>query len=345
MTEPMIERIDVHSHVFPNAYLDLLAEQTGELNARRENDRWIIRYGDRQRFDIRPEQYDPFVKLREMREAGVSHAILSPNIPGPDLLDGEAASRGATLLNDALAAIVSDAPDRFSALATLPWSSPDRALEELERITALRGFRGVMLHSHIAGRPVDAPEFDAVLGAVAIKRLPLVLHPTVPTWGDAVRDYEMIPMMGLQVDCSFALLRLVLSGALERHPQLTVVMPHAGGVLPYMMGRIEHQTEVLGRGRANLSKPPRDYFSQVYFDSVTPSVETLEFAHRFAGADRLLFGTDHPWVSMDLMVETAEALALTPPDRAALAAGNARALFGIPDAETGTAPVELGAAR
>ena len=58
----------------------------------------------------------------------------------------------------------------------------------------------------------------------------------------------MIPMMGLQVDTSFALLRLILGGVLERHPRLKVVMPHVGGVLPYMMGRIEHQTEVMGRG-------------------------------------------------------------------------------------------------
>ena len=78
-------------------------------------------------------------------------------------------------------------------------------------------------------------------------QMPIVMHPTVPTWGEAIKDHWMIGMMGLQVDNSFALLRLILSGILERHPNLQLVMPHVGGILPYMSGRIDHQTEVLGQ--------------------------------------------------------------------------------------------------
>jgi predicted TIM-barrel fold metal-dependent hydrolase len=335
------DRIDVHSHVFPGAFLERLAEQPGDLRADREDDHWVVRYGDRQRFVIHPGQYDPTYKLNAMRGAGIGHALISPNIPGPDLLEGEASVEVAMLLNDAVADIVAGAPDRFSAFATLPWSRPDRALLELERVASLPGFRGVMLHSHIAGRPVDAPEFEPVFAAVAASGLPLVLHPTVPTWADAIRDHEMIPMLGLQVDCSFAMLRLVLSGTLERHPRLSVVMPHAGGVLPYMMGRIEHQTEVLGRGRAKLSKPPGAYFSQVFLDSVTPSPETLAFACRFAGPEHMLFGTDHPWVDMNLMVDVVAGLPLAPAQRDALTADNARVLFGLPVSPPWTASPDL----
>ena len=50
------------------------------------------------------------------------------------------------------------------------------------------------------------------------RHVPLVLHPTVPTWGDAISDHSMIPMIGFMVDTSFAMLRLILSGIMERQP-------------------------------------------------------------------------------------------------------------------------------
>ena len=69
-----------------------------------------------------------------------------------------------------------------------------------------------MLYSHIGGKPVDAPEFEPVYTHAETLQLPIVMHPTVPTWGEAIKDHWMIGMMGLQVDNSFALLRLILSG-------------------------------------------------------------------------------------------------------------------------------------
>ena len=96
------------------------------------------------------------------------------------------------------------------------------------------------------------PRFEPFYAAVAAKGVPLVLHPTVPIWGETISDHSMIPMMGFMVDTSFAMLRLILGGVLERHPQMHVVHPHCGGVLPYLMGRVVEQTEVKRRG-------PRQY--------------------------------------------------------------------------------------
>ena len=65
------------------------------------------------------------------------------------------------------------------------------------------------------------------------------------------------------------------------------------------MGRVEEQTEVKRRGRDNIRKPPNQYYDQVYLDFVSPSKLALDFAYQFAGPDRLLFGSDHPWVSIE----------------------------------------------
>ena len=143
--------------------------------------------------------------------------------------------------------------------------------------------------------------------------LPLVLHPCVPPWGAEIADYSMITMAGLMVDHSFAALRLVLSGVLERYPRLRVVQPHCGGVLPYLWGRIRHQTEVMGRGTERISRPATELYRRVYLDTASPWPPALRLVHEFAGAERMLFSSDHPWVEIRLLTDALDQLGL-PPD-------------------------------
>lgn len=89
-------------------------------------------------------------------------------------------------------------------------------------------------------------------------------------------------------------LRLILGGGLERHPRLNIVQPHAGGVLPYLMGRIEEQTEVKRRGCQRLTRPPGEYYRQFYLDVVSSSALAMRYVYDFADHDRLLFGSDQP---------------------------------------------------
>ncbi|MBU7004378.1 MAG: amidohydrolase, partial [Theionarchaea archaeon] len=218
--------------------------------------------------------------------------------------------------------------ERFGVLAGLPWNTPRAAVEEIERVRKLKAC-GAVLYSHIGGKPVDDASFEPVYDRAEELEMPIVLHPTVPTWGEAVKDHSMITMMALQVDTSFALLRLILGGILERHPDLRVVMPHAGGVLPYMMGRIEHQTEVMGRGREHISRSVAYYLKQVFFDVVSPSKQALEFVYEFHGPERLLFGTDHPWVSPRIFMDLLDSMDIPEGEKGWIFGKNAIDLFGL----------------
>jgi predicted TIM-barrel fold metal-dependent hydrolase len=139
----------------------------------------------------------------------------------------------------------------------------------------------------------------------------------------------MIPMVGFMIDTSFAMLQLILGGVLERHPSLKVVHPHAGGVLPYLMGRVEEQTERKRRGRDRITQPPGDYYRNVYLDLVTPSAQALRYALEFAPSDRLLFGSDHPWVSIETFTDLLATIEISQVDRNKLYSDNARSLFRI----------------
>ena len=355
-------RIDCQSHIFPRAYIDVLAQNPhppqiefqcttgadsdglagsdasiGERRSQRKipsisgvqhGDDFVITYGDVQQFRLREEMYLPKRKLQDMDRTGIDMALISTNIPGPCMLAPDLSIKGAQAINDSIAEMMQQHPDRFAGLASLPWQDVETTIDEMDRVYDL-GFCGVMLYSHIGGRSVDEPAFDPIYKHAQTKELPIVLHPTVPTWGEAIKDHSMIPMMGLQVDTSFALLRLILGGVLERHPRLKVVMPHVGGVLPYMMGRIEHQTEVMGRGREHIKQAPSAYMRRIFLDIVSPSAQALRYAYEFSGPEHLVFGTDHPWVDPQLFVALVEEMDIPDSEKTQIFGGNAVELFGL----------------
>lgn len=322
-------KIDCQSHVFPKAYGEVLLESNGSVQTLKENDAYIVRYGDVQQFNLNPAIYDPEHTIRDMDEAGIDVSVLSLNIPGPELLEPELGIKGARICNDYLAEICAAYPGRFVGLAALPMQDTEEALTEFRRALDTLGLRGMVLYSHINGTPVDAAAFEPVYEMAQERQVPVVLHPTVPTWGETIKDYSMIPMIGLMVDTSIAVLRLILSGILERYPNLKVLHPHCGGVLPYLMPRVVEQTEIKGRGRERIKRSPEVYYKNVYQDLVSPSEQAMAYAYAFAGPDRLVFGSDRPWVKIQTFLEIFDKLDIPETEKKKILGENACRLFGI----------------
>ena len=322
-------RIDCQSHIFPREYAELLARNESEPRAIPRGSMYLITYGRIQHFLMDPETYRVDGILADMDIHGIDMSVLSVNMPGPESLPPNLGIEGARLINDNLAEIVQRHPDRFVGIAALPWQSVPAALAELDRAVERLNLRGAMLYSRVGDTPVDSPDLDPVYSRLAALDRPLVLHPTVPPWGGPMSDHYMVTMVGVMVEQSFATLRLILGGVLHRHPHLKVVQPHCGGVLPYLWGRIENQTEVMGRGCDLTDRPVREYYNRIYLDTVSPSIDSIRFAYKFAGADRLIFGSDHPWVDIGLFVKLIEDLDIPAADKEKIWSGNARKLFRI----------------
>ncbi len=324
-------KIDVQSHVFPRAYAEMYVNAPGFVHAQRQGaGRYLLHYGDVQRFQLNLEDYAPARKIEAMDRAGIDVSVLSVNIPSPSRLPPPQRLQGARLCNDYLADLVQDSHGRFVGIASLPLPDVDDSIQELERAVEALHLRGVFCCSHFDGTMLDDPALEPFYARVAALGVPLVLHPTVPTWAAHVRDHAMIPMAAFMMDTSFAMLRLILGGVLERHPTLKIVHPHAGGVLPYLMGRVEEQTERKGRGREHITRPPGAYYQRVYLDLVTPSAEAIRFALRHAGPRRLMFGSDHPWVSIEtIQTCLSQGLDLPAEQMAWIQGGNAAELFRV----------------
>ena len=229
------------------------------------------------------------------------------------------------MVNDAFADVVATRGNRFSALATLPLSDPAGSVVELERVMTQLGFRGVMLFSNVNGVGLDDKRFWPLwekaneLGAV------LFIHPTHPVGVEAMTEYWLTPLVGFLMDTTLAAGKLVFSGVAHRFPNITWVLGHLGGAVPYMAERWDRGYRAFKECRANIDRPPSEYLKDFYYDSVNFDPNALTMAIAFAGVDKIVAGSDYPHQigSLELMKQSIASLPIPEADKDKIRAGNA----------------------
>ncbi len=324
---PARGRIDCQSHLFSEEFLALLEKRkTSPYVYRKDGDRYIV-VGDWHR-KLMPKHTDVKAKLADMDRAGIEMAALSINDPGPELF-GKDAPAMAVMLNDFIADTVSLHPRRFFGLATLPFNSADAMLKEFERSTQKLGMKGILLYSNLDGKFPDEPQFRPLFTDAEKQGIPILLHPALPMTYEATKGYNMAAGLGLMFDTTIALCRLILAGVLDQHPKLKLVCPHVGGALPYLVGRIDHQTMVLKRGAENIRRAPSEYLKQVWLDTVSPIPLAIKYGCEFSGVDKMLYSSDHPWVDPTMIAGLVEGLKFSAADERKIFSGNARRLFSL----------------
>lgn len=322
---PPVTRIDCQSHLFSEEFLNLLEKRKESPYVyRKGKDRYVVIKEWTRR--IMPKHTDMDAKIADMDRTGISMAALSINDPGPEYFGKDSAAM-AVMLNDFIADSVRRKPGRFFGLATLPFNSPDAMLKELDRATGKLGMKGILLYSNLDGHFPDEEPFRPLFAEAERRSVPILLHPAYPMTYSATKGYEMTAMLGLMFDTTIALSRLILSGVLDQHPNLKLVCPHVGGALPYLIGRMDHQTMVLKRGADHIHRAPSEYLKRVWLDVVNPIGLAIGYARDFAGPEKLLFASDHPWVDPQIIIDQVESQEFSSIDRTRLYSQNARELF------------------
>ena len=242
-------------------------------------------------------------RIRHMDECGVDMQVLSLTTPGVQNLAAADTVSLARRANDLVAEAVRRRPDRLGGFATLPTPSPVEAARELERAVSELGLSGAMLCGRTRERNADHPDFLPIYEAAASLRVPLYMHPQIPS--HAVRNayysglgkeldlYLATGGLGWHYEAGVQVLRLILSGAFDRFPKLQVITGHWGEVVLFYLERID----LLSKAASHLDLPVAEYFRRNV--SVTPSgifsQRYLSWAVDVLGADRVLFSTDYPY--------------------------------------------------
>jgi aminocarboxymuconate-semialdehyde decarboxylase len=336
------ELVDCHAHTLPRRWLDL-AERYGD-------DRWPIRrnldecsadlFVSGEHFRTVPHTcWDAAARIEQMDAAGVRTQWLSTT---PVMFSYWAQPRQtaemARHVNDGIADMVRDAPDRFTGFATLPMSDPGLAIRELERATGELGLAGVEIGTNIAGRELDDPALQPTFAAIADAGVPMFVHPWDVKTGSRLAAYRAMYTVGMPTETAYAGLALLLGGVLAEAPGLRVLLAHGGGALTWLLPRIDRGWETWPDRRGRSCQRPAIAARRMWVDSIAGDEANLRLiAHRL-GWDRVVLGSDYPFPFGEQRAgEMICASSLDAGEQAAILSGNAAALLtgpaapGLPD--------------
>jgi aminocarboxymuconate-semialdehyde decarboxylase len=324
--------IDIHAHYFPQTYFDLFNSEGQRFNAEfHATEQGIF-------FKTPVESSGPLAakfidlkqRLADMDAQGVAVQALSLTGPMVYWADGEFSHKLAMTWNDGAIAAHQANPDRFVVLATLPILDPDRAVDELNRVSKLPGVRGVYMGTNIEGRDLDDPLFDPIFTRVEALGLPVFLHPLPPILGGKrLQPYSLTNLVAFPLDTTVAAAHLIFGGVMDRHPNLVIVLPHAGGALLNLVGRLDHGWNVIPAAKHS-TQAPSAYLHRFMYDTISHSKPLMEFIISQVGVERIMMGSDYCFpVGYDRPVDVVEELRLSSDQRKMILGGTASKILKI----------------
>ncbi|QTZ94844.1 amidohydrolase family protein [Streptomyces auratus] len=240
-------------------------------------------------------------RIAAMDAQGIDVSVLALTPPGVQPLPPREALALSRAANDMAAAAVARHPTRFRSLSTLPMSSPKDVGGELERAAAM-GHVGTMVYGRSGDLFLDDPAYDDFFSAAAELGQPVFIHTQLPS--TAVRDASyrgFDPMTdlalatfgwGWHLDAALAVLRLMLRGTFDRHPDLQVVLGHWGEMLLFWLDRADSLPCIAG-----LERSISDYVRSNLYVTTSGMLNPAFLRHALAvtSVDRLIFSTDYPF--------------------------------------------------
>lgn len=289
-----------------------------------------LEYNAQQAASLRPKFFDVAEKRKDLQRDRIDMAVVSPHPGGFHYwATGPAGDQIARLTNDGIAAYCKAHPETFRGLGIVPLQNGGRgAAAELERGMGL-GLKGVAIGTTVGPRPLDDVEFDPFWAAAERLGALVLLHPDFAAF-PPLFPYYLVNIIGNPLATTTAVTRLILSGHLERHPRLRLLVVHAGGYLPFARGRLDHGWTVRPETKVHTPNPPSAYFENLSFDIITFYGPALRFMVETLGPDRIVLGTDYPF---DMMLPNpvgfVEGAGLNAEAQRKILGGNAVRLLGL----------------
>ncbi len=236
-------------------------------------------------------------------------------------------------VNEGIAKIVADTPDRFVGLGSVPLQNADLAVRELDYAVKNLGLRGVEICTNVNGKNLTDPELGLEKFFARCEELGIVIfmHPLGYTQADRLTHHYFNNVIGNPLETTVAASHLIFDGVMARHPKLKVVLPHGGGFVAHYWARMDHAWRARPDCRTVIKRPPSKYLEKFYFDSITFDPMMLKHLIDRFGADHVVLGTDYPYDmgEEDPLGLIAQVKRLPKADRALIAGGNAARLLKI----------------
>ncbi len=294
-------RVDVHAHCYPRRYVEEIEK---------------IGVGGEGGIGIKiPVWESAETRIAEMDDLGIDVEVLALSAPNVHFSDAGLSKALAEMTNDFIAGISRKRPDRFLTLASIPLTSLDHAVAEMDRAINHLGMDGLVLGTNINKVPLSDDRFLPFFEEVDRRKIPIVLHPARAIGEDLMPEEDIslgIPSnVGFLFETTRTIAQMVFKGTFEKLSNLIFILPHSGGAIPFLYPRwdIFYRSRAEGHPLRRLPRLPSDYLRRHYYDTaLSYSPSSLRCTIDLAGIDHMLFGTDHPYTKDFRGKETVEGI-------------------------------------
>ncbi len=330
--------IDVHTHVVPLDFPAYLGRHVGArwptMVDAKPCHRHVMLQGKVYR-TVSHQAWDGNVRAEDMARTSVDRQVLSPM---PELLsywlEGEDGAVMCQFLNESIAGMVADAPDRFHGLGAVPLQDVDRAIATLDHACHVLKLSGVEIGSNINGVSIGDARFRPFFEAAAAWGAAIFVHPMRPAGMDRMVGPPLFEQaLGFPGEIGLAAVSMITGGTLAALPDLRIAFSHGGGSLQVLIPRLQQVWECRADVREALAEAPRDAARRMYYDDLLYDATAIEALIRLAGPTQVMVGTDYPFAIMDRepMARVNE-LSVDDETKQLLRSGNARRWLGLEQA-------------
>jgi aminocarboxymuconate-semialdehyde decarboxylase len=289
---------DFHTHFIPAEVISWIEENKSTVHAE-----WIKKDSNKEEFlfinqkwgfELKKSFIDFQLYMQDQEQIGVTHSMISP-IPQLFLYDfpADISTEMSRVYNQALSHLVQENPEKLSAVGTVPLTHPDKAAQILAEAMN-NGLKGAIIGPGVDGHMLSddffQPFFEEAnrLGAI------LFIHPLLCE--DPRLKRRMMPnLIGVPWETTVCATDLLLSGIVDKYPNVRILFAHGGGFLPYQIGRLDKGYEQWKLVSSNLQAPPSEYLSRFWYDTVLWNPDSMDFLVKTVGEDRVVAGSDYPF--------------------------------------------------
>ena len=289
---------DMHCHYVPAEYFALVKSRP-ELEVVE-----VARAGEavdiavrNVRFALNETFFDPARQIARLDRLGIDKTVVSlatplinyfrtPRSPSRRRMCATMVSRSSSI----------SAPQRFAAWAFLPMQDPVAAAAELRRCVKEHGFVGGHIASNVCGAYLPNERFAPIMETAQDLEVPLFVDPADPAGKDRTGEFELTVIAGYMFDTTINIFRMICSGFLDRYPRLKLVCAHTGGYSLMLRGRMQCEVDTNPLLARALRQSVGAYLDQLYYDTAGFEPGYLGFAATVVPPERLLFGTDAPFL-------------------------------------------------
>jgi aminocarboxymuconate-semialdehyde decarboxylase len=306
--------VDVHHHILPDFFWRETNEQHGPVGG------------------IAPPPWSKESAIAFMDDAGIDVAVTSISTPGVHMGDEVRARSLARRCNELAAKLIHERPERFGGFACLPLPDVEGSLVELSHALDVLKLDGVVLFSNARGVYLGDAAFDPLFEELERRRSVVFVHPTASP--DPAAHALGLPdaLLDFVADTSRAIAHLHYSNTFARTPNVKYIFSHAGGTIPYLASRFAVVDEMGAIGGQRERGTAADTFRRLYWDTALSWGDPiLQVLRSVVGIDRVLYGSDFPYLRHDLAVSSRKHIGrtqvLADPERAAVLGQTALALL------------------